>query len=134
MQSKYTSCALSQVINFNIDLTHLDNNDYDPLMTSLRQQSSEFARILMNSKTKLPVDLNKPSLKHGYPLHIAILSHKFDIAFEMLSKKEIDPQVLNTIGANSLHLLFLKYEKDTMIGFEILKKMVKMGVDVNLVD
>jgi hypothetical protein len=73
-------------------------------------------------------------LKHGYPIHIAILSHKFEVALEMLNIKELNPNVLNTIGANLIHLLFVKYDKDTMQAYSILKKCVQRGVNVNLVD
>ena len=67
-------------------------------------------------------------------MHIAILSHKFDITLELLKRKDLNPNMLNTIGANSIHLLFVKYDKDSVLAFEILKKMVQLGVDVNLVD
>ena len=46
----------------------------------------------------------------------------------------IDPHVLTTIGANIIHLLFVKYEKDPDVAFKILMECIKLGVDVNLVD
>ena len=45
-----------------------------------------------------------------------------------------DPNVLNTIGANMVHLLFVKYDKDLSMAFEILKQCIELGIDVNLVD
>ena len=66
--------------------------------------------------------MNQQSLKHGYPLHMAILSHKFEIALQMLKlKDQIDPNVLNSVGANVAHLLFVKYDKDSVTAFKILK-------------
>jgi ankyrin repeat protein len=75
---------------------------------------------MLNNKSKYPLDLNKQSLKHGYPLHMAILSQKFDIALYLL-KMDVDPHVLNTIGANLIHLLFVKYDKDLSLALQILK-------------
>lgn len=74
--------------------------------------------------------------KHGFPLHIAVLSHKLDVALRMLrlGPPAIDPHVLTSIGANVVHLLFVKYEKDAVTGFEILKECLKLGLDVNHVD
>ena len=45
-----------------------------------------------------------------------------------------DPNVLNTIGANLVHLLFVKYDKDLVLALDILKKCISLGVNVNLVD
>lgn len=64
---------------------------------------------------------------------MAILSQKFDIALYLLQMKA-DPNVLNTIGANLVHLLFVKYDKDLDLALKILKKCIQLGVDVNLVD
>lgn len=74
------------------------------------------------------------SFKHGYPLHMAILSQKFEVALQLLKMKEIDPHVLNTIGANLVHLLFVKYDKDAVLCLKILKQCVFLKVDVNLID
>ena len=52
----------------------------------------------------------------------------------MINIEEVNPHVLNTIGANLIHLLFVKYDKDTIQAFAILKKCIKRGVNVNLVD
>jgi len=109
-------------------------HDQAPLLGSLRQQTSEFTKILLQNKAQVPIDYNKVSLKHGYPFHIAILSHKFDIALDMLAIESVNPHVLNTIGANSIHLLFVKYDKDAMLAFKILKKCLQRKVDVNLID
>jgi ankyrin repeat protein len=80
------------------------------------------------------LNINQLSSKHGYPLHIAILSSKFDVAIEMLRVPGLDPHVLNTIQANCVHLLFLKYDKEPGPAFEVLKMLVKMKVQVNLID
>ena len=79
--------------------------------------------------------MNQQSLKHGYPLHMAILSHKFEIALQMLKlKDQIDPNVLNSVGANVAHLLFVKYDKDSVTAFKILKQCIEVGIDLNLID
>ena len=67
-------------------------------------------------------DLNQNSLKHGYPIHIAVLSRKFDIALRMLKLAPgfVDVSVLSSIGANIVHLLFVKYEEDCELAFKIL--------------
>lgn len=45
---------------------------------------------------------------------MAILLQKFDIASELLEMNDkIDPHCLNTVGANIVHLLFVKYDKDS---------------------
>ena len=86
------------------------------------------------SRSCYPLNLNKISLKHGYPLHISILTEKFDIALYILNDPNCDPHVLNTIGANVVHLLFVKYDKDVNLCMKILNKCISLGVDVNLVD
>jgi hypothetical protein len=73
-------------------------------------------------------------LKHGYPLHISILTEKFDIALDILNDPNCNPHVLNTIGANVVHLLFVKYDKDLSLSIKILNRCISLGVDVNLVD
>jgi len=89
---------------------------------------------LFASRSCYPLNLNKISLKHGYPLHISILTEKFDIALYILNDPNCDPHVLNTIGANVVHLLFVKYDKDVNLCMKILNKCISLGVDVNLVD
>jgi hypothetical protein len=54
---------------------------------------------------------------------MAILSQKFDIALYLLQMRA-DPNVLNTIGANLVHLLFVKYDKDLDLALKILKKCI----------
>ena len=49
-------------------------------------------------------------------------------------KDQIDPNVLNSVGANVVHLLFVKYDKDTLTAFSILKQCLEVGVDLNLID
>ena len=73
-------------------------------------------------------------MKHGYPLHISILTEKFDIALDILNNKSANPHVLNTIGANIVHLLFVKYDKDAILSHHILKRCIALNVDVNLID
>lgn len=82
----------------------------------------------------MPLDLNKLSLKHGYPLHIAILTEKFDIALDLLHSASTNPHVYNTIGANIIHLLFVKYDRDAVTAFRILNRCLALCVNVNLVD
>jgi hypothetical protein len=66
---------------------------------------------------------------------MAILSQKFDVALQLLKmKEEIDPNVLNTIGANLVHLLFVKYDKDALLSQKILRECVNLGVNVNHID
>ena len=78
---------------------------------------------MLSSTSSVELDLNRQSLKHGYPLHMAILSHKFEVALELLAMDDrLDPHVLNTVGANVVHLLFVKYEKNPKTAFEILRK------------
>ena len=64
---------------------------------------------------------------------MAILSQKFDVAIYLL-KMKADPNVLNTIGANLIHLLFVKYDKDLTLALEILKLCISLGINVNLID
>lgn len=88
---------------------------------------------------KLP-DLNACSLRHGYPLHIAILSHKFEIALRMLRISgsgpfSVNASVTSSIGANIIHLVFVKYEKNPELGFKILQQCIKLGtVSLNHID
>ena len=74
--------------------------------------------------------------KHGYPLHISILSHKLDITVRMLKMRNnlVNANILTSIQANILHLLFVKYEKDKVLGKEILTEAVSLGVDANHID
>ena len=85
---------------------------------------------------KLP-NLNEFHEKHGYPLHIAILSHRFDIAYRMmkLGKSDaivggtefpyaVDTSVTSSIGANIVHLLLVKYDKDCDLAKKILEECV----------
>ena len=66
---------------------------------------------------------------------MAILAHKFESALRMLSlKDQIDPHVVNTVRANVVHLLFVKYDKDAVTAFKILKQCVEVGCDLNLLD
>ena len=68
------------------------------------------------------------SEKHGHPLHIAILSKKFDVALRMLklAPEYVDPCVFSQIGANILHLLFVKYEEDCQLAYKILTECIKL--------
>lgn len=82
-------------------------------------------------------DLRKVHEKHGCPLHVSILSHKFDVALRMLrlGPLVVDPHMLTTtVQANILHLLFVKFDKDEETATEILSECVKLGVNVNHVD
>ena len=107
--------------------------------------------------TKLP-NLNKSCHKNGFPIHIAVLGHKFDVALRMLHlSKEDVPQlmdmevndgietfdnvdvnvsVVNAIGAHILHLLMVKFEKDFKMTKKLLYQIVKMRdiIDINLID
>ena len=84
------------------------------------------------AKSCIQLDLNKISLQHGYgyPIHMSVLSHKFDTTLLMMENNDtrylsnVDYHVLNTIGANIVHLLLVKYDKDTKLGKEVLKKCV----------
>lgn len=67
-------------------------------------------------------------------MHIAILTEKFDIALDLLHSPATNPHVLNTIGANIIHLLFVKYDKDAETALRILHRCLDLGVNVNLVD
>lgn len=125
---------ISTIINQNIDLNVVDSHDQAPTMCALRQETSLYAKLLLSNVSNIPLRLNQLSLKHGYPLHIAILANKFDIVLDMLNRDDVDPKVMNTIGANCVHLLFVKYDKDSILAYEILKKLIAKGVNVNLVD
>ena len=126
--------ALNKVIDLSIE----DSGEQSPMMSALRQTVPEFSSIILTAiersrkvdnvrpATWRVPDLNKPSSKHGYPLHVAVLSHKFDIAFRMLrlGKHVVNPSSLTSIGANIIHLLLVKYEKDPEWAFKILKLCV----------
>ena len=62
------------------------------------------------------------------------MTEKFDIALDILNSETANPHVLNTIGANIIHLLFVKYDKDASLSLCILKRCIAIGVDVNLID
>ena len=49
-------------------------------------------------------------------------------------RENIDPHCLNTVGANIVHLLFVKYDKDSPTALQILNQCLNLGVNVNLVD
>jgi hypothetical protein len=52
---------------------------------------------------------------------MAILLQKFDVASQLLEMGDnIDPHCLNTVGANIVHLLFVKYDKDSETALQIL--------------
>lgn len=130
-----SSNPISVLVNSNINLNQLDATDQAPLMCSLRQASSEYAKIILSANSVHPIDINKQSLKHGYPLHMAILSHKFDIACDLMRMThKIKPDVLNSIGANLVHLLFVNYDNDAVNAFKILKLCIYLKVNPNLVD
>ena len=130
-----SNSPISKLMNNNYDLNITDTHDQAPLLATLRQSSADYPKILLSSPNLKRLDLNLQSLKHGYPLHMAILSHKFDIALHMLTlKDQIDPNVLNTVGANVVHLLFVKYDKDAVTAFKILKQCMEVAVDLNLID
>ena len=131
------------LFNKNVDLNTRDANDQSPILAALRQVSGDFASIMLetieqeyqrhyfhlkharNYPQRIPY-LNHYHLKHGYPLHVSLLSHKFDITLRILKlikppkgapnqPKFIyspDPAVKSSIGANIVHLLLVKYDKD----------------------
>ena len=65
---------------------------------------------------------------------MAILSHKFEVALHLLSMPGVDPHVLNSVGANTVHLLFVKYDKNAKMALEVLRRCIDLGVDCNLID
>lgn len=90
---------------------------------------------------KLP-ELNRLNAKRGYPLHIAVLTHKFDSLLRMVKlckvprrELKIDPTVKSHIGANIIHLLFVKYERDSQKSKEILHELIQIPeLDLNHID
>lgn len=52
-----------------------------------------------------------------------------------LAPKYVDPCVFSQIGANVLHLLFVKYEEDSQLAYKILTECIKLkNIDPNLID
>ena len=47
---------------------------------------------------------------------------------------DVDMHVLNSIGANTVHLLFVKYDKEAETALKVLKRCIELSVDCNLVD
>ena len=100
----------------------------------------EFASVFLDKieQKRGIVDLNLLNQKHGYPLHIAILSHKFEIAKRLIflnrRYQQVDVSALTTIRANIIHLLFVKYDKDSVLAYEILKECIRQKVNVNHID
>lgn len=47
---------------------------------------------------------------------------------------DIDPHVLNSVGANTVHLLFVKYDKNSKMAFDVLKRCIELGINCNLID
>lgn len=152
---------IAVTINRIIDLNQEDTHQQTPILGALRQVSEEYAAILLETveveykrhslklkpkrmyTKKLP-DLNVCSIRHGYPIHIAILSHKFEIALRMLRIAKrgpsvppcaVDATVTSSIGANIVHLVFVKYEKNPVLGFKILLQCANLGnVNLNHID
>ena len=126
-----------QEIDFNIP----DWNGQTPFQCALRQYTSAYALLLISvvekNRTKSLPDLKVFSKKHGHPLHIAILSKKFDVALKMLklAPKYVDHSVFSQIGANVMHLLFVKYEEDCQLAYKILTECMKLkNINPNLID
>jgi hypothetical protein len=46
----------------------------------------------------------------------------------------LDIKVKTSIGANIIHLLFVKYDKEPDTALSILLECIKQGVEVNLID
>ena len=79
INSKY-KCSLTELVNRNINLNMFDFLEFTPFLLALRQESTEFANILMETTSLIPLDVNLRSPKNGYLLHQAIICDKFDIA------------------------------------------------------
>jgi len=161
---------ITTTINQLIDLNIKDTQNQTPILGAFRQLTSEYANILLqilelekerfdnqiddndrrfNRKyTKKLPNLNEFHEKHGYPLHIAILSHRFDIAYRMMKLGKnvhdkggngfpyaVDTSVTSQIGANIVHLLLVKYDKDCDLAKKILGECVKSkSINLNLID
>jgi hypothetical protein len=137
---------IAKAVNSLIDMDIEDTGGQSPFLCALRQGVPDYSHFLLDViqeqcngnkaiTQKIP-NLQRANIKHGYPIHMAILSHKFEIALRILNMKHnlIDPHITTSIGANIIHLLFVKYDKDPDIAFKILLECVRLGVDVNLVD
>ena len=84
------SCPVAKAVNKTIDLNIPDMTDQAPFLCSLRQTEEIYAKIMIDliylevekpgysEWTKKLPELNKLNLKRGYPIHIAVLTHKFD--------------------------------------------------------
>lgn len=46
----------------------------------------------------------------------------------------VNPTVLTSIGANIIHLLFVKYDKDAILSFKILKECISLKIEMNKID
>jgi len=107
----------------------------------MRQQIPDFCHVILdaiqlNKNARKVPDLKRANVKHDYPIHMAILSHKFEIALRILLMNDdlVDPHITTQIGANIIHLLFVKYDKDPELAFQILLECIRKGVDVNHID
>lgn len=68
INSKYP-CVLTELVNRNINLNVFDFLEYSPFLLALRQESPDYASILLQTTSLMPLDINLRSPKNGYLLH-----------------------------------------------------------------
>lgn len=137
---------VAKTVNAIIDMDIEDSSGQSPFLCALRQTLPDYSHFFLDVieeklkgndaiTNKIP-DLHRANIKHGFPIHMAILSHKFEIALRILTIRNnlVDPHITTSIGANIIHLLFVKYDKDPDTAFKILLECIRMGVDVNHID
>jgi len=64
-----------------LDINRTDSDESTPFILSIRNKRKDFVKYLLT----LPLtNINRPSLKYGHPLHLAIKSHEFKLALRLL--------------------------------------------------
>lgn len=81
------------------------------------------------------VNLNKMSVKYGFPLHMCIKNHDFKLVIKLLKPKYvININAKDEEGSNALHYLFGHFGYENNLSTKIANIMLKKGVEVNLLN
>lgn len=77
-------------------------------------------------------NLNKGSVKYGFPLHIAIKNHEFKIVLQMLKPKYVvNVNAKDEEGNNAMHYLMGHFGYDSVASSKIGTLLLKKGIEVN---
>ena len=72
-----------EVLNLcpNLDINKQDEEDSTPFLLAIKNKKTDFVKYMM---TLSQTNINKGSVKHGFPLHIAILTNEFKLAINLM--------------------------------------------------